>query len=105
MSNTWYKKTKQGEALFANKHWIYKIAEKYGVKEIVVFGSVAKGKANEESDIDIYVEMDLKKFHPDDMYKLAQLLKEKVGFDFDIACSLTINNAILGEINRDGKVL
>lgn len=105
MSKAWLKKTKQGETLSANKQWIYKIAKQFGVNEIVVFGSVAKGNAADESDIDLYVDLDLKKFHPDDMYKLAQILKDKVGYDFDIACSLTINNAILGEINRDGKVL
>ena len=105
ISKSWYNKTVQGLALNAKKDIIYKTASVYGIKEIVVFGSVAKGSASKDSDIDLYVDIDLKKFHPDDMYKLAQSLKEKIGFDFDISCSLTINSAILNEINRDGKVL
>jgi|688.fasta_scaffold126799_3 predicted nucleotidyltransferase len=105
MSKSWYNKTVQGLALNAKKDFIYKTASVYGIKEIVVFGSVAKGSASKDSDIDLYVDIDLNKFHPDDLYKLAQSLKEKIGFDFDISCSLTINSAILNEINRDGKVL
>jgi len=36
---------------------IYRIAEKYGVSNIRVFGSVARGEADKNSDIDFLVEL------------------------------------------------
>ncbi|MCL1811585.1 MAG: nucleotidyltransferase domain-containing protein [Methanomassiliicoccaceae archaeon] len=32
------------------------IAERYGVASVILFGSYAKGKADRDSDIDLYVE-------------------------------------------------
>lgn len=43
--------------LRALKPQILAIAEKYGVSNIRVFGSVARGEANEGSDVDLLVDM------------------------------------------------
>jgi uncharacterized protein len=43
-------KVKQGEILG--------VAAKYGARNVRVFGSVARGQADEQSDIDFLVEMD-----------------------------------------------
>ena len=32
------------------------VAEKYGVKEVSLFGSYARGEATDESDVDFYIE-------------------------------------------------
>ncbi|MFA4922685.1 MAG: nucleotidyltransferase domain-containing protein [Ignavibacteriaceae bacterium] len=40
------------------KSEIYLLANKFGVKNIKVFGSVARGDADDDSDIDFLVEMD-----------------------------------------------
>jgi hypothetical protein len=37
---------------------ILQIAKRYGAKNIRIFGSVARGDADEKSDIDILVEME-----------------------------------------------
>ncbi|MBT7070941.1 MAG: nucleotidyltransferase [Anaerolineae bacterium] len=39
------------------KEQIYQIAAKYGVKEIFVFGSVARGDETNLSDVDFLIEM------------------------------------------------
>ena len=41
-----------------NKREIRKIAVRYGVRDIKVFGSVAKGNATEASDIDLLVTLE-----------------------------------------------
>lgn len=51
------------EFLRKNREEIYKIAEKYGVSNIRVFGSVACGKENKKSDVDLLVDVyDYKKY-------------------------------------------
>lgn len=42
----------------AHRNEIYHIAEKYGVRNVRVFGSVARGEADDDSDLDLLVEME-----------------------------------------------
>ena len=46
------------ELLKKNKNRILKIAQKYGAKNIRVFGSVARRQATASSDIDLLVDME-----------------------------------------------
>jgi len=46
------------ELLKANREEIMCIAARYGARNIRVFGSVARGEADEDSDIDFLVEME-----------------------------------------------
>ncbi len=45
------------ELLKQNREKIYKIAEKYGVSNIRVFGSVARGQEKKGSDVDLLVKV------------------------------------------------
>jgi len=47
---------KQEETLKARREAILAIAEKYGVLNVRIFGSVACGEADDESDLDLLVE-------------------------------------------------
>ena len=47
---------------------------KYGIEEIALFGSFARGEAHEESDVDIFVKM------KPDLFKMVAL-KERIGKD------------------------
>lgn len=40
------------------KYRLYKIAARYDVKKIYVFGSVARGESNKISDLDLLIELD-----------------------------------------------
>lgn len=44
--------------LQSHKKMIYQIAEKYGATRIRVFGSVARGDADEKSDVDLLVNLE-----------------------------------------------
>ena len=49
------------ELLKQNRKKIYKIAEKYGISNIRVFGSVARGEEKKGSDVDLLVKINLAK--------------------------------------------
>ena len=63
------------------KEDILKLAFSYGVKDIRIFGSVARGEQDDNSDVDILVEMDKNKSLFDRLgfkYELEKLLQKKV---------------------------
>jgi len=42
----------------AHRDEIYRIAAKYGVRTVRVFGSVARGESDKDSDLDLLIEME-----------------------------------------------
>ncbi|OGU66325.1 MAG: hypothetical protein A2499_15620 [Stygiobacter sp. RIFOXYC12_FULL_38_8] len=63
------------------KEDILKLAYIFGVKEIRVFGSVARNEQNDNSDIDLLVEMEKNKSLFDRLdfkHEIEQLLQQKV---------------------------
>ncbi|MDI9616881.1 MAG: nucleotidyltransferase family protein [Methanothrix sp.] len=46
------------ELLSAKREEILRICEKYGARNVRLFGSVARGEADEKSDVDLLVEME-----------------------------------------------
>ncbi|NJN90726.1 MAG: DNA polymerase subunit beta [Leptolyngbyaceae cyanobacterium SL_5_14] len=70
------------ELLGEQRSQILAIAEKHGAYNVRVFGSVARGEATEDSDIDFLVDYDLEKITPwfpgGLLLDLEQLLNRKV---------------------------
>ena len=80
------------------------IAQKFGVRLIVLFGSMARGKIHEESDIDIGVLTD-RPITFNKRLKLWLELSSLFGADIDLAM---LNHAepVFGfQVARDGKLL
>ena len=79
------------------------LRERYGVKEIGIFGSFVRGEEREDSDIDILVEfypqaeMDLIKFVELEEY-LSELLGAKVDLVMKSALKPRIGRRILREV-------
>lgn len=48
----------QLEELKKLKEQLYRIAAKYGISKVYVFGSIARGESNEISDVDFLIEME-----------------------------------------------
>ncbi|MBV9845753.1 MAG: nucleotidyltransferase domain-containing protein [Kutzneria sp.] len=46
------------EEVRAHRDEIYRIAERYGVSNIRVFGSVARGEADDDSDLDLLIDVE-----------------------------------------------
>ncbi len=67
------------------KKIIQPIALEFGLDKVVVFGSYAKGKAKKYSDIDLYVEGDLRPF---DFFGLLEDFHTKLFKDIDVVHKL-----------------
>jgi uncharacterized protein len=70
------------DLLSSHQSQILLIAEKHGASNVRIFGSVARGEANGDSDIDFLVDYDLEKITPwfpsGLLLDLEQLLNHKV---------------------------
>jgi len=83
---------------------IAKIAAIHGDRNIRVFGSVARGEADEKSDIDFLVEME-----PDrslfDLGGLLMDLQEVLGRDVDVVTERGLNPRIRDRVLREAVSL
>lgn len=87
------------DILAALKRMIPLLKKQYGIESIGVFGSIARGDANENSDIDIVVEM------PPDLYAMINLkdyLEEALDAPVDLVrYRSTMNELLKKRINRE----
>jgi hypothetical protein len=82
------------------RNQIQNIADQYGVKNIRIFGSVARGEASPASDIDLLVDLDSQWTlldHVGFMQELAELLGRKVEVVVEAGLRDTIRKRVLRE--------
>lgn len=93
------------ELLHSRRAQILAIAEKHGAYNVRVFGSVARGEAREDSDIDFLVDYDLEKITPwfpgGLLLDLERLLERKV----DIATVDMLKERIRERVVREAVAL
>lgn len=83
---------------------IYELAERHGVRNIRVFGSFAHGNADENSDLDLLVNMDEDRSLLDRigfMHDVEDLLHIKV----DVVNEKTLHHFIYDAVVKDGVQL
>jgi predicted nucleotidyltransferase len=92
------------ELINVHRKQIIDLAEKYGASEVRVFGSVARGTADEQSDIDFLVELapgrsllDLGGL----LYELQQLL----GRNVDVVTSAGLRPRIREQVLREAMYI
>jgi uncharacterized protein len=88
------------ELLRSKRHEILAIAARHGAHNLRVFGSVARGEAGPESDLDILVEMEPGKSlldHVALMQDLEDLLQRKVDVVSERALHWYIRDKVLAE--------
>lgn len=73
------------------------IAHSYGVKRLYLFGSYAKGTANEESDIDLLVEKG-KAMSLLGLSGMRQMIQEALNLSVDLVTTTGIGNEFRKEI-------
>ena len=75
------------------------LAQKYGVTQLGIFGSVARGQATEDSDVDVVVEM------PPDLFQMVHLKEELealLGVSVDlIRLHKNLNTYLKSRIDRE----
>ncbi|MBI2841870.1 MAG: nucleotidyltransferase family protein [Armatimonadetes bacterium] len=88
------------ELLETNRDEILRIARKYGARNVRVFGSVARGEADEESDVDILVD-----FEPGtSLFKHAAMiaeLEDLLGRKVDVAPEKTLKERVREKVLRE----
>jgi predicted nucleotidyltransferase len=75
--------------------------QKYGVNSLGVFGSYARGEAQEESDIDVLVEFEKGKKTFDNYMGLKFFLEDFFGKKVDLVMKETLREKIRSDILRD----
>jgi hypothetical protein len=93
------------EELISDKRGeILKITERYGVKNVRLFGSVVRGEAEEDSDIDFLIEP-----NPDwsllDLIGYKQDLEALLGRKVDIATEEGLHRRIKARVLREAVPL
>jgi predicted nucleotidyltransferase len=80
------------------------LAERYGVSKVYIFGSVARGDFNENSDYDFYIELN-------EVWGLLRLsgffldLSDAVGDEIDLLDNISVSPDFLNKIRAEGVVL
>ncbi len=92
------------EILLPFREEILKIAAKYGAYNIRVFGSVARGEARHNSDVDFLVEMETGR-NLLDRIGLKQDLEELLGRSVDIAKTSNLHDLIRDKVLREAVAL
>jgi predicted nucleotidyltransferase len=80
------------------------IAERFGLRLIVLFGSAARGRANSESDIDLGVFVD-RPLTVNKRLKLWSALSSLFSVDVDLTVLNHVDPVLAFEAARDGKAL
>ena len=77
------------------------ILKENGAKEVFIFGSIANGKFNDHSDIDIAV----RGLEPKKFYKVASILMFELENEFDLIDLDDIENSFSQMLLKDGGLL
>lgn len=86
------------------KKIVSQFAEQSDIKSVYLFGSYAKGEANDYSDIDLYIESDLNGL---EYFEFVESLREQLNKKIDLLSNNTLNihSQLMDEIKRTGIVL
>jgi len=79
---------------------IIKIAKKYGALKVSLFGSYARGDAQESSDIDVLVELESGR-SLFDLIRLERELKETLGLEVDVFTPNSLHPRIRNRIMKE----
>jgi predicted nucleotidyltransferase len=96
--------------MFTQKEIIHRIEENrekirsFGVRELILVGSYAKGEASEESDIDFVVEFEKGRGLFDDYVHLVQFLRDLFNKDVDVGEKHLIREELRNRILGDNKI-
>lgn len=92
------------ELLRAKREEILRIAAKHGARNVRVFGSVARGEADEQSDVDFLVDMEPGR-SLFDMGGLLMDLQALLGREVDVATERSLKPRIRGRVLHEAVSL
>jgi uncharacterized protein len=89
----------------ATKAKIKEIAAQHGAYNVRVFGSVAKGQADQHSDLDLLVDYDLDKVSPWFPVRLIRDLESLLGTKVDVVTPQGLKARIQDEVLQEALAL
>lgn len=92
------------EALHERREQILEVAARHGAHNVRVFGSVARGEADDDSDIDFLVELEPGR----SLFDLAHIaidLQERLKCPVDVAPDDSLHPRIRSEVQREAITL
>ena len=89
----------------ATKAKIKEIAAQHGAFNVRVFGSVARGQADRNSDLDLIVDYDLDKISPWFPVRLIRDLENLLGTKVDVVTSAGLKDRIRDEVLQESLSL
>jgi len=92
------------QILKAKRDDILRIAARHGARNVRVFGSVARGEADEKSDVDFLVEMESGR-SLFDMGGLLMDLKELLGREVDVVTERSLKPRIRARVLNEAVTL
>lgn len=81
------------------------LATKYGVKDLRVFGSYARGDAKPESDLDLLVDIDYGRGVAMRLVHFCQEARELLGMKVDVVTRDGLDNRLHARIFREARPL
>lgn len=93
-------KTKE-ECMAVLKQFKNECATRYGIRSIGLFGSVARGDNNPDSDVDVFIELEVP--DPFIMFDIREALQSMLGCKVDlIRLRRGLRSLLLKRIEQDG---
>lgn len=92
------------EVLAAKRTEILRIAARYGARKVRVFGSVARGEADEHSDVDFLVDLEPGR-SLFDLGGLLMDLRELLGRNVDVVTERGLKERIRDRVLREAVAL
>lgn len=89
----------------ATKEKIKEIAAQHGAFNVRVFGSVARGQADQNSDLDLLVDYDLDKISPWFPVRLIRDLENLLGIKVDVVTTEGLKDRIRDEVLQESLSL
>jgi predicted nucleotidyltransferase len=89
----------------ALKEKIKEIAAQHGAFNVRIFGSVARGQADQNSDLDLLVDYDLNKISPWFPVRLIRDLENLLGIKVDVVTTEGLKDRIRKEVLRNSLIL
>lgn len=92
------------ELLRKERDKILEVAARHGARNVRIFGSAARGEANDQSDVDFLVEMEPGRTLLD-MGGLLMDLRELLGRDIDVVTERGLKPRIRARVLKDAVAL
>jgi predicted nucleotidyltransferase/DNA-binding XRE family transcriptional regulator len=93
------------ELLVNNRERVWRLAVAHGAQRVLVFGSVARGEDDAESDLDLIVEIPPDRLRLLDLIELGHEISDVLGVEVDIGTPEMLKGSIRSQVLAEARPL